>query len=100
HPAAQVPGLGRRTIVEEVNEVTAGRFQRCVALGGGLCTACHNDIQPIGGVIQSAAAGNGFDLGLVGASSNQHRNTRHVLVHARRLKSGAGTSKCKSTYWL
>ena len=36
-----------------------------------------------------------LDLG--GPGRDQHRYARHVLVHARSLKSGAGTSRFKSS---
>ena len=72
-------------------------LQRGVALDGRLFAARHDDLQLVGRVIQGAAGGNGFDLGLAGPGRDQHRNARHVLVHARRLKSGARNFKVQKS---
>ncbi len=96
HRAAQVAGFGGGVVVEKVNEIAVGGLERGIALGRGLFAARHDDLQLVGRVIQGAAGSNGFDLGLAGPGRDQHRNARHVLVHARRLKSGAATSKRKS----
>ena len=69
HRAAQVPRFGDRVVVEKVNQFAAGGLHRGVALGGRLFAARHDDFQLVGRVIQSAAGGNSFDLGLPGRAA-------------------------------
>ena len=73
--------------------------QRGIALDGRLLAARHDDLQLAGRIIQRAAGGDGLDLRLVGAGRDQHRNARHVLVHAAQAKVG-GRQTSKRKMWF
>ena len=71
--AAQVPGLGNRIVVQEIDQIPARGSQADVTLDGRLPPASHDNLQPVGRVIQGVAGRNGQNLGLSRAGGAHYR---------------------------